>query len=122
MADLCLIFKFVITKVERMFKLFEKDCFGLPLPTKTAKFVSEIRMAELGHEYNDSISALEARLAELTAKLKFTPPDQKPDIEQRISLLRREIHDARKIGADAAGFYSGSGNALPKALGGDLSC
>lgn len=100
--------------------MFERDCFGLPLPTETAKFVSEIRMAELGNEYNNSISALEVRLDELTHKLKVTPPGEKPDVEQRICLLRREILEARKTGADAAGFYSNSMQIIPKSLGGSL--
>ncbi len=86
--------------------MFEKDSFGLPLPTDAARFVSKVRMTELGYEYQASVKALEARLNELTGKLKLTPPNEKPDIEQRISTLRREIAEARRTGADAAGFYS----------------
>lgn len=86
--------------------MFKKDSFGLPLPTDTAKFVSKIRMTELGREYQTSVKALESRLKELTGKLKMTPPKEKPDIEQRISILRREIAEARRTGADASGFYT----------------
>ena len=75
---------------------------------------SKMAMERLGKEYLASADALRARIEQLRSTLDKLPASEKRGVERRIALLEQEIRDAKRIGADAAGFYLPGHRFLPK--------
>jgi len=96
-------------------QIIERDIFGLPAANKYERERSKARLSRLGKEYENSVATLQMRVSEIESTLSIIPLRERAAAEQRLSVLKQEIREARWAGAATCAFYTSSICYVPKA-------